>query len=300
MTTIMDEIRKSEGFEAEKLLVMPEYVTEELTSAELTRSLHITDIGYFPRARYHYRERAEGCHTHIFIFCADGEGWVDLGNGSTMRISHRQMVVIPAGVPHRYGASGHDPWTIYWFHLHGHDAAELIRLYGLDQGPIDLPHASYAEMIGIFDECYALLEDRPYSLQVHVHAAQSVRRLLSGIGMAAVRAGRSEPGDRHLERAFAYMAERLDQNISLEELARHTGISRQHLIHLFKQETGMPPIEYFLRLKMQKAGQLLHLTSMSVKEVAAVVGIDDPYYFSRLFRKRMGCSPSSFRSSPKG
>jgi len=296
----MDEIRKSEGFEAEKLLVMPEYVAEELASAELTRTLHITDIGYFPRARYHYRERPEGCNTHIFMICADGEGWVEPEDSSAVRITRRQMVVIPAGVPHRYGASEHDPWTIYWFHLHGTDAAELIRLYGLAQGPIELSHASYAELVEIFNECYCLLEDKPFSLQVHVHAAQSVRRLLSGIGMAAASAGRSEPGDRHLERAFAYMTERIDRSISLEELARHTGISRQHLIHLFKQETGMPPIEYFLRLKMQRAGQLLHLTSMSVKEVAMVVGIDDPYYFSRLFRKRMGCSPSSFRSKPKG
>jgi AraC-like DNA-binding protein/quercetin dioxygenase-like cupin family protein len=296
----MDEIRKSEGFEAEKLLVMPESVIEELLSAELTRSLHITDIGYFPRARYHYRERPEGVSTHIFIFCAEGEGWVELGEGDTVYISRRQMIVIPAGVPHRYGASRHDPWTIYWFHLHGQDADGLISLYGLDHGPLELAHAMYAEMISLFDECYRLLEDKPYSLHIHVHAAQSMRRLLSSIGLAHASAGRSEPGDRHLERAFAYMAERLDQHITLEELARHTGVSRQHLIHLFKQETGMPPIEYFLRLKMQRAGQLLHLTSMSVKEVAAVVGIDDPYYFSRLFRKRMGCSPTSFRSQPKG
>jgi AraC-type DNA-binding domain-containing proteins len=295
----MDGIRKSEGFEAERLLVLPEYVTGELADDVLTRSLHITDIGYFPRAQYHYRERPEGCSTHIFIFCADGEGWVERGDGGAERISPRQLIVIPAGVPHRYGASRHEPWTIYWFHLHGPDAAELIRLYGLDQGPITMTHASCAELVEIFDETFYLLEDKPYSLQAHVHAAQSVRRLLSGIGMAAS-AGRSEPGDRHLERAFAYMAEHLDRSITLEELARHTGISRQHLIHLFKQETGMPPIEYFLRLKMQKAGQLLHLTGMSVKEVAAVVGIDDPYYFSRLFRKRMGCSPSSFRSKPKG
>jgi AraC-like DNA-binding protein/mannose-6-phosphate isomerase-like protein (cupin superfamily) len=296
----MDDIRKPDGFEAEKLLVMPEYVIEELMSAELTRSLHITDIGYFPRAQYHYRERPEGCNTHIFIFCADGEGWVDLGDGDMMRISRRQMVVIPAGRPHRYGASEHDPWTIYWFHLQGNDAGELIRLYGLDRGGLELSHASYAELVEIFDECCCLLEDKPFSLQVLAHAAQSVRRLLSGIGMAAAIAGRSEPGDRHLERTFAYMTERLDQPLTLEELARHTGVSRQHLIHLFKQETGVPPIEYFLRLKMRKAAQLLHLTGMSVKEVAAAVGIDDPYYFSRLFRKRMGCSPSSFRSRPKG
>jgi AraC-like DNA-binding protein len=296
----MDEIRKAEGFEAEKLLVLPEYVTEELAAAELTRHLHVTDIGCFPRARYHYRERPEGSGTHIFIFCADGEGWVSLGDGRATRIVRRQLAVIPAGVPHRYGASAHDPWTIYWFHLQGEHAAELIRLYGLDRGPLDLPLATFARLVETFDECYGLLEDKPYALQVHVHVAQSVRRLLSGIGLAAGNSGRSGPGARHLERALAYLTERLDRPVSLAELARHTGVSRQHLIHLFKRETGVPPIEYFLRLKMQKAGQLLHLTDLSVKEIAAAVGIGDPYYFSRLFRKRMGCSPTAYRSMPKG
>jgi AraC-like DNA-binding protein/quercetin dioxygenase-like cupin family protein len=296
----MDEIRKAEGFEAEKLLVLPNDVTDELARAELTRHLHITDIGLFPRARYHYRERPEGTNTHIFIFCADGEGWVTLGESRTINILRRQLVVIPAGIPHRYGASAHDPWTIYWFHLRGEHADELIHLYGLDRGPHDLPHAACAQLIEIFDECYRLLEDKPFNLQVHVHVAQSVRRLLSMIGFAMANSGRSGPGDRHLERALAFLTERLDRHVTLEELARHTGVSRQHLIYLFKRETGLSPIEYFLRLKMQKAGQLLHLTNLSVKEVAAAVGIDDPYYFSRLFRKRMGCSPSSFRNKPKG
>jgi len=296
----MEEIRKAEGFEAEKLLVLPEYVTAELAAAELTRRLHITDIGCFPRAKYHYRERPEGTHTHIFIFCADGEGWYSLNGGGTVKVGRRQLAVIPAGVPHRYGASAHDPWTIYWFHLYGDDAAELIRLYGLDEGPVDLPLGAFARVTETFDECYSLLADKPYAFPVHVHAAQSVRRLLSGIGLTAGRAVRGGPGVRHLERAVAYLAERLDRRVSLAELARHTGLSRQHLIYLFNRETGVPPIEYFLRMKMQKAGQLLHLTDLSVKEVAAAVGIHDPYYFTRLFRKRMGCSPTAFRRMPKG
>ena len=62
----------------------------------------------------------------------------------------------------------------------------------------------------------------------------------------------------------------------------------------------MPPIEYFLRLKIQKATQLLSLTGLSIKEVAASIGISDPYYFSRLFKKMTGSSPSAYRSIPKG
>lgn len=53
-------------------------------------------------------------------------------------------------------------------------------------------------------------------------------------------------------------------------------------------------------MKMQRAGQLLDLTDWSVKEIAGAVGLSDPYYFSRLFKKMMGCSPTAYRGIPKG
>ena len=86
----------------------------------------------------------------------------------------------------------------------------------------------------------------------------------------------------------------------LAYVARHTGISKQHLIHLFKRETALPPIEYFLRMKMQRAAQLLDLTDLSVKEIGHAVGMTDPYYFSRLFKQMMGHSPSRYREIPNG
>ncbi|MGG4034304.1 AraC family transcriptional regulator [Paenibacillus cisolokensis] len=96
------------------------------------------------------------------------------------------------------------------------------------------------------------------------------------------------------------MTDHLADSFRLSDLARHTGLSKQHLIYLFNRETGCPPVEYFLRMKMQRAGQLLDLTDWSVKEIASAVGLSDPYYFSRLFKKMMGCSPTAYRGIPKG
>ena len=61
----------------------------------------------------------------------------------------------------------------------------------------------------------------------------------------------------------------------------------------------MPPIDYFLHLKMQKACQLLFSQDMKIKQVALQLGYEDQYYFSRIFKKYMGMSPEQYRVSTK-
>ena len=68
---------------------------------------------------------------------------------------------------------------------------------------------------------------------------------------------------------------------------------------LFKQKTGYAPIDYFIQMKMQKASQQLDFTDHSVKDIAMSMGFDDPYYFSKRFRKIIGLSPKQYRSLKK-
>lgn len=299
----MPKLRKKDGFESQKLLVLPDYVLREIADNELIRPLYVTDIGYFPKARYHYRERRGGCDTWIFIFCAEGEGWYAVGSAdsaSSRPVASGSLLVLPPHVPHVYGASEHDPWSIYWFHLNGRHVSEFVRSFRFAESPLAVPRSAAVKLPDLFGQCYDLLAEKPYSLQHHIFAAQTIRYLLSLIGLAAEQVRREARGKHHLDRAIRYMAERLHTSVHLSELARHTGLSRQHLIHLFKKETGRPPIDYFLRMKMQRASELLDLTDLSVKAVAASLGMGDPYYFSRLFKKVMGVSPSEYRNIPKG
>jgi len=297
----MEERQKPDGFDSELLLVLPEYVQHELAESELTRQLFVSDIGYFPRARHHYRERPEGCDAHIVLLCADGEGEiVRTDSGERIKLTARHLAVIPADTPHRYGASDRDPWSIYWFHIKGEHAAALSVQYELDRGPLPLSGGMYGEFVATFRQCYELLAERAYSSGAQAFVSQAIRHLLSGIGFAAESAARGRRRDKGMEKALRYMTDHLAESIKLSELAKHSGVSKQHLIYLFNHETGFPPIEYFLRMKMQRAAGLLDLTDQGVKQIAAAVGLSDPYYFSRLFKQMMGQSPTKYRQIPKG
>ncbi|MFX3633842.1 MAG: helix-turn-helix domain-containing protein [Candidatus Pristimantibacillus sp.] len=296
----MASLKKKEGFQAEKLFVLPDYVLKEIAEHALIRSLYISDIGYFPHAKDHYRERSEGCDSNIFIYCANGQGWIELDGERKVAMTAHSFFVIPAGTPHRYGADEDLPWSIYWFHFKGEDASAFINSFGLSSSALQIPLSSFMKFAELFEQCYELLAAKTYSLPHHIQVAQSMRHLISMIGLAASRPRQEERRELYMEQAIQYMTEHLNAPITLPDLARHTGLSKQHLIHLFNEATGYPPIDYFLRLKMQRASQMLDLSEMSVKEIGSAVGLHDPYYFSRLFKKIMGCSPTEYRKIQKG
>lgn len=262
----MAQPRKPANNEQPKLFSLPEHRVAELAHFDLTRGLYVSDMGFIPHAANHYRERPEGCAAYIFILCIAGKGWVETG-GRPLPVTERQLVVLPAGVPHRYGADEDSPWSIYWFHLRGTQVMSMIELYGLMNGPLLLPDGMDDDLAACIERCYCLLTDKPYALPVQAYVSLCIGQMLGTIGLAAGGSAGDKKRRFDLERATHYMLEHLGDTIRLPELAAHIGLSKAHLIHLFNQETGFSPIEYFLRMKMQKASQLLSLTDLSIKEV---------------------------------
>jgi transcriptional regulator GlxA family with amidase domain len=103
-----------------------------------------------------------------------------------------------------------------------------------------------------------------------------------------------------LTKSIEFMRANVARSLSLQELSRHAGLSPARFSSLFRDQTGSSPVEHHIRLRMQAACHHLDTTALSVKEVAAKLGYDDPYYFSRLFQKTLGHSPLAYRRSVKG
>ncbi|BBI32681.1 transcriptional regulator [Cohnella abietis] len=291
-------LKKAEGFDSEKIIVLPPYLVSEMLTHPLIRPLYITDIGYFPHANHHYRERPDGCDSSIVIYCIGGEGWVTIGD-IKYSLLEGDLVIIPAKTPHSYGADEVNPWSIFWFHLKGEMMVYYLEELVNDHGPLNLSHGDAEKFINLFHQIYDTLTAKSYSIPHLVHVSQTTAYMLSLLVLIPARKD-EERKRRHIENAMQYLVEKLEHTLTLEELAHHARISKQHLNVLFKSATGFAPIDYYHRMKMRRACQLLDLTDLSVKETCHSLGFKDPYYFSRLFKKIIGLSPSAYRSKLKG
>jgi two-component system response regulator YesN len=87
-----------------------------------------------------------------------------------------------------------------------------------------------------------------------------------------------------------------DENLSLQEVAKHVHISSSYLSTMFKKEKNENFIDYLTKVRMQKAQELLRNTTMKAYEVARVVGYGNPQYFSLCFKKYTGYSPLQFKN----
>ena len=95
---------------------------------------------------------------------------------------------------------------------------------------------------------------------------------------------------------ITYIQEYYAEPITLDSLAEVFNYSAYHLSSLFKEHTGISPIDYLIRFRLEMASELLMKTDASIREIAASIGYKDVYYFSRIFKKRKGVSPAQFRT----
>ncbi|KIL38966.1 hypothetical protein SD70_23275 [Gordoniibacillus kamchatkensis] len=105
-----------------------------------------------------------------------------------------------------------------------------------------------------------------------------------------------QPTDKRIVKIIEEMEHHPESWLGLERWCQKCGLEKSHFYHLFKQETGMTPKQYLLKVRMRKAAALLKENNQSITSVAEQLGYDSIHYFSRQFTDYYGISPSRFRS----
>lgn len=282
-----------EGFTGERSIVLPQMVVEMEQNDPLVSSLYITDIGYYPHAEGHYRERTKAIPHHVLIYCVEGAGWYRIGD-KEVQVSANQYFILPPGKPHSYGADPQQPWTIYWIHFMGDHAAIYSQGATTPQQINPAVNSRIHERNTVFEEIFNTLE-KGYDRESLRYASSLLHYYLASMRYLRLYRQAEQQPLNISEAVIHYMKENIEKHITLQAIADYLGYSQSHLSLLFRKETGDSPLNYLNRLRIEAACRWLSETDLKVNQICHKVGIDDPYYFSRLFRKHTGQSPKQYR-----
>jgi AraC-like DNA-binding protein len=289
-------LKIKDGFKGERFISLPEKLLEDYSRETLIGNLYVRKIGYFPKVKYHYVQKDEGCDYAMLIYCIDGKGWYTI-NGKQHHIEKNRYVLLPCNKPYSFGADEKDPWTIYWVHFKGKLASSFMPSSPMSGSIIPGEYSRMQDRISLFEEIYRCFS-MGYTKEYMTYSSMCLYMFLSSF--VYLEQFRSLRSTMHQEFSFSskvihYMQESIETSLTLDQIAKYFRYSPSHFSMLFHKETGVSPINYFIRLKVQKACQYIELTNMKIHEISFRLGFEEPAYFSRIFSKIMGISPSAYR-----
>ena len=289
----MQTITKLDNFDGQRAIVLPRDVLEICHDTPPINSLYITDIGFYPRAAFHYCERLDGTEQNILIYCTEGKGWVHLPHGH-FEIHPNEFFVIPQDTPHTYAADQQSPWTIYWAHFRGSLAMDFSFML-LKHGDSFVKYSPFVqERIRIFESICTALE-AGYSLDNLTFSNLSFSYFLTVLSYTDKFASSECMEKDCVDKSIEFMQNHLNVPLTLKETADAVHLSESHYATIFRKKTGYSPMVFFNRLKVQRACQYLKSSTLRINEIAYKIGIQDPFYFSRMFAKTIGISPAEYR-----
>ena len=241
-----------------------------------------------------YRPKGRLDYQIIYIASGLGHFHFDKPENETI-VPAGNMVLFRPKELQKYEYYGEDKTEVYWIHFTGSDVKNILRSYGLQDNQRVFPVGSSLEYEQLFKQIIQELQ----RCQEHYEEmlALLLRHLLIVFQRELTREHilKNEYLDREMYSAVAYFNENYNQDISIENYALTRGMSVSWFIRNFKNYTGMTPMQFIVSLRVNNAQILLEQTNYSIYEIAKIVGYDDQLYFSRLFRKQKGVSPSQYR-----
>lgn len=216
-------------------------------------------------------------------------------DGKEQIVTAGQMVIYRPKEPQKYEYYGEDQTEVYWVHFTGSDVTNILRSYGITKDK----HVFYCGkgleyqnhfrlMIQELQMCKDHFEEmlemhlREIFVMIHRHFQASTKLNNSQIA-------------EDIDAATMFFNEHYNEEISIEEYAGNHHMSTSWFIRNFKQYTGSTPMQYILSKRIYNAEILLQDSSYNVTEISQIVGYDNPLYFSRIFKKAKGISPSEYR-----
>ena len=268
---------------------------------ERSWGLHVVGVGMNmnvhsqrddPSVPFHWSKgRRLPCYGLVYLLGGRGEfaarGW------KRVRVAAGDVLFLFPQVWHNYTPDLTTGWNEFWVLFDGELAGQWVSSGWIDPAKPVLRTGVHSNLVELFDQLLAAARAKP--LYVNQMLAGLAVQLLASVLSCSVES-QSNPNAEKMalvRRAQELIDQQWNKPLDLPKLADSLGLKYRTFRHLFEQFGGLPPLQYQLNLRINRAKPLLE-KEMTIEQVADHVGFTDPYYFSRLFKQKTGLSPSKW------
>lgn len=275
-------------------LIIPIFLLKKLQIHPLTKGLYPISLGY-TQPENSFQIRRDKSEQHFLFYCQSGHATLSYKQRDKT-IKRGDIVIISPRQHFHYQAHEESGHQAYWINFTGSladDFAERL-LMKMDDG---VAHVSiFNNIIADFDSLLELGQ-RGYTATNVIHAVHVLQQALSFLALQLRLRDFKGNSNFDLNAVETLMRNNLHQDLNLDTLAHYSQLSKFHFAKKFKELTDTSPIQHFINMKIQQACVRLDNSRDPIKQISEELGYNDPYYFSRLFKKTVGMSPKQYRDS---
>lgn len=256
--------------------------------------LHLQEIGELTAVKAH-TSRREGLSSYLFFVVMSGSGVLEY-NRKERQLEPGDCVFIDCRSSYAHSTND-DLWTLKWCHFYGPLLSNIYDKY-LERGGQPVFHPSTFDLntlITLHQDLYntAGSADHLRDMRINAYLNTLLTTLLEYSWNPEE--GREGKKRQSCEAVKEYLDEKYSERITLEELAEQFHLDKQYLNRCFRDQYGSTINQYLLHQRITKAKQMLRFTDEKLEVIGYACGIGAPHYFSRLFKKIEGMSPSEYR-----
>ncbi|MDB5084420.1 MAG: AraC family transcriptional regulator [Bacilli bacterium] len=240
-----------------------------------------------PGIRDHYK----------FHYIHGGEGILKMGDKTYHLTEGQGFVIFPHSLVY-YKADQHNPWIYSWVAFQGLQAESYLERAHLSTSRPVFESAGNTWFETFFDQ----LEEARRSARGGDLKYQSILYRLLG-ELIDSSAADTKPGpafnykESYVRKAIEFFEMNYSQKISISEVADLIRVDRKYLATLFKRTLGLSPQVFLLRLRMNKACELMANGELTIADISRSIGYNDPLLFSKMFKRVVGISPRQYRET---
>jgi AraC-like DNA-binding protein len=253
-------------------------------------------VAYPPRPETHPPQysrnwgRGRVLHEFQLIYITAGRGAFKTVDGASSRVEAGTVIMLFPEVWHWFSPSQATGWDEYWVGFDGEYPYSLVREGFFSPREPIFPVGLHESLLERFLNIIDLVQREPPGYQLEAGAA--VVQILAKIQALMRQSRQSSEAEQIVQKAKFVFEEKKHTAVEMESVASSLGLDYARFRRIFKDYTGLPPYQYFLQIKINKAKSLLRDSGYSVKQVAHLLSFENEYYFSRLFKRKTGVSPS--------